>query len=55
MTKVMCSWCHTMVALDGDLAGRCPACGHDAGVPRIDCRCGQCQGDGSDRQEEAEE
>ena len=39
-TTVTCSWCHT----PGAEGGTCQGCGHDVGVPRLDCRCPQCQG-----------
>lgn len=34
-----CSWCHSMV---GETENWCPTCGHQNGVPRLDCRCPRC-------------
>jgi hypothetical protein len=39
-TLVMCGFCHSM-APAGSL---CPNCGHEAGVPRMECCCQQCVG-----------
>lgn len=45
--KVMCAWCHQMV-LSGIYAGCvkeqavCPDCGHQAGIPRLNCQCVKC-------------
>ncbi len=37
-----CSWCHAGVASDVPL---CPACGHQAHVARLACRCRRCAGE----------
>lgn len=38
-TTTACSWCHTM----NDAEQRdCISCGHDAHVPRTQCRCSAC-------------
>lgn len=38
-TSTMCSWCHTV----NDAEQRdCVNCGHDAHVPRQQCRCAAC-------------
>ena len=38
LTRVMCSWCHTMTS-DRD----CPECEHRAELARMDCDCPRCR------------
>ena len=38
-TRSMCSHCHALGEPGQHL---CDACGHELGVPRVDCQCDQC-------------
>lgn len=39
ITSRSCSWCHTS---NPSTVEQCANCGHDAHMPRMDCRCGRC-------------
>lgn len=41
MGMTSCSWCHE---LNDTYRTHCRCCGHQVGVPRMDCDCDQCCG-----------
>jgi predicted amidophosphoribosyltransferase len=44
LTSRTCSWCH---ASNSVRERYCHKCGHEAQVPRLDCRCRRCLRDGA--------
>lgn len=41
-TTIMCAWCHRLVLLASGAPTKCPARGHRADLPRLDCDCAAC-------------
>lgn len=42
ITRVMCGWCHEFTRRRPGEPAWCAKCGHEAGVPRLFCRCRVC-------------
>lgn len=40
--RVLCGWCHETVRRHPNEPTWCSKCGHEAGVPRLLCRCLAC-------------